>query len=400
MTTRFSSGAMYVLMALGVMLRADSGLAQVSDDFSGSDSIESAWSLVDPAGDSEWFMRSGWLTISIPGEKDHDLRPGVNRTPRLLQDVSDGDFGIEAKFESLPTEHFQIQGLVAETDPSNFLYLDIRRKGSAVKVACASVTGGATRIQGEIDFDGQGPTWLRLVRTGDQWLGSVSDDGESWNEAFLFTHAMNVARVGVFGGNAGSGGHEVPDLEYDDPVVDKSGERIPAPAFEVQVDYFFDISSPIDPEDGDIQNGVRVTDDLLALYYFQEGRGDLVLDHGPVLPRLDLTISDTNTMAWLPGGGIDLTSAALLATPGPAEKITTACKASNEITIEAWLHPASTSQSGPARIVTVSEDPSNRNVSLAQGQWGSLPSDVYDARLRTTSTSLNGQPETVSPRDP
>jgi len=63
----------------------------------------------------------------------------------------------------------------------------------------------------------------------------------------------------------------------------------------------------------------------------------------------------------------------------------------NAITIEVWIKPANTTQAGPARIVTVSKDPGQRNFTL--GQKGS----AYEVRLRTTSTSPNGEPSLSSP---
>jgi hypothetical protein len=64
----------------------------------------------------------------------------------------------------------------------------------------------------------------------------------------------------------------------------------------------------------------------------------------------------------------------------------------NEISIEAWITPANATQDGPSRIVTISDDSRNRNVTLAQGLWGDLPSSLYTTRLRTTKTDKNGVP--------
>jgi hypothetical protein len=70
---------------------------------------------------------------------------------------------------------------------------------------------------------------------------------------------------------------------------------------------------------------------------------------------------------------------------------------SNGLTIEAWVKPGDTSQDGPARIVTLSQDPYNRNFTLGQGLWGSYPSDLFDVRLRTTTTRDNGTPSLTTP---
>ena len=369
--------------------------AQVSDDFSLLELDPATWSFVDPVGDCSYEARNGWLTINIPADSWHDPRGDLNRAVRLMQDVTDGDFEIEAGFQSIPGEDYQIQGLLVETNPTCFLRLDYCRAGPDLKVFCATVTDGITKSRGEFNITADSALWLRLRRSANTWRGFHSQDGETWTEAFVFDHVMTVVSVGVFGGNAGI--YDDPDYELNDPLDDKRLDGRPAPAFDVVVDYFFDTANPIDPEDGDIQNGVRVIDDLQALYYFSAGVGDVVFDFSTALPKLDLDIADTNTVTWLPGGGLDLTTATLISSPGPAEKINNACMASDEITMEAWVDPVTASQSGPARILTVSYDPSNRNATLAHGQWGLLPSTVFDARLRTTETSLNGQPETISP---
>ena len=54
------------------------------------------------------------------------------------------------------------------------------------------------------------------------------------------------------------------------------------------------------------------------------------------------------------------------------------------------MKPANTTQDGPARIAGISADPNNRNVTVGQGLWGTLASNLYNVRLRTSSTGLNG----------
>ncbi len=79
--------------------------------------------------------------------------------------------------------------------------------------------------------------------------------------------------------------------------------------------------------------------------------------------------------------------------PRPAQKITNAVKKSGELTIEAWIKPARDRQDGPARIVSLSADPNQRNVTL--GQDGKR----CDVRLRTTTTSVNGIPSSATPNN-
>lgn len=134
----------------------------------------------------------------------------------------------------------------------------------------------------------------------------------------------------------------------------------------------------------------RVTQGLQALYTFDEGIGGTVFDVSGVGPPLDLSIGNTSRAKWVEGG-LAVTGSNLIASSAPAGKIINAVRASNEISIEAWVKPASLTQTGPARIVTLSRDTSTRNFTLGQGPSGGS-TQALDARLRTTTTDVNGQP--------
>jgi hypothetical protein len=134
----------------------------------------------------------------------------------------------------------------------------------------------------------------------------------------------------------------------------------------------------------------RVTDGLQAFYTFEGGKGDTIRDRSGVGSPLDLKIEKMSTVAWR-NGGLLVRSSALIRSPGPARKIIDSVKRTNALTIEAWIKPERGKQDGPARIVSLSADPNQRNFTLGQ--------DVrrYDVRLRTTSTSTNGIPSTSAP---
>lgn len=66
-------------------------------------------------------------------------------------------------------------------------------------------------------------------------------------------------------------------------------------------------------------------------------------------------------------------------------------KKSSELSLEAWFRTAGNDQTGPARMVTLSKDSSDRNITLGQ-DGGKL-----EVRLRTTSTSSNGVPSLATP---
>lgn len=55
------------------------------------------------------------------------------------------------------------------------------------------------------------------------------------------------------------------------------------------------------------------------------------------------------------------------------------------------MKPGDATQTGPARIVTLSKDPSNRNVTLGQG------ATACEVRFRSSATSPNGEPSLWSP---
>jgi hypothetical protein len=129
-------------------------------------------------------------------------------------------------------------------------------------------------------------------------------------------------------------------------------------------------------------------DGPVLLYIFKEGTGSVIHDVSGVGKPIDLTMDDPGAITWIPGGGISIDSITVAQNDEPATKVIDACTATDEITIEAWVKPASDDQGGPARIITCSIDGSNRNFTLAQDN--AKPANGYQIRLRTTSTNANG----------
>ncbi len=128
-----------------------------------------------------------------------------------------------------------------------------------------------------------------------------------------------------------------------------------------------------------------------VLYNFRDGTGDTIRDISHTGEPLNLKIEDEAAGEWLADGGLDIQRPVLIASAGPATKLSNSIKKSNAITVEAWIKPSNTTQAGPARIISLSKDTGNRNFTL--GQKG----DAYEVRLRTTSTSPNGEPALSSP---
>lgn len=139
----------------------------------------------------------------------------------------------------------------------------------------------------------------------------------------------------------------------------------------------------------------RVTSGLQVLYDFSAGWGNTVADVSGVGSALDLTIQNTAAVQWA-NQGLIIKSPTTITSSGPATKVINACKSSDEITIEAWVTPATTNQGGPSRIVSISADPNNRNTTLAQGLKPGEPTTLYNVRLRTSNSNDNGIPSLSS----
>jgi hypothetical protein len=141
-----------------------------------------------------------------------------------------------------------------------------------------------------------------------------------------------------------------------------------------------------------LKAGLKATlPDPVVLYRFREGQGDTIRDVSSRAEALDLKVKDASAVEWLPGGGLRLNRGSLIASSQPASKLIDTIKQSNALTVEAWVKPANATQAGPARIVTISKDTGNRDLTLGQ------KAGAYEVRLRTTATSFNGEPSLSSP---
>ena len=109
-----------------------------------------------------------------------------------------------------------------------------------------------------------------------------------------------------------------------------------------------------------------------------------------VLTPLDLEIADPGNVTWNSSGYLTVNSSTIMSSGVAASKIIDASVATNELSVEAWIAPANTTQSGPARIVTLSPNTSERNFTLGQN------GDQYIFRLRTTTNGTQGTDTVVT----
>jgi hypothetical protein len=236
----------------------------ISDDFSASSLNQSLWSFVNPLNDATLSFNGFQAVLNIPGGSSHD--PWVTNTAvRLMQKVPNGDFEVEAKFDSilqypLFTSGSQAQGIIVEQDSSNFLRFDVDCRGQAPQLFSATLANGTPTVRlNNAPIPGSPPHWLRVKRSGNTWTMSWSRDGVTFTTAVTFDFSLNVARAGPWAGNAGAIGAA-------------------APAFTAQIDYFFNRQSPIVPEDGVIlsPNFQRIVIDPAPLAsVLEKGLGDI-----------------------------------------------------------------------------------------------------------------------------
>jgi hypothetical protein len=97
-----------------------------------------------------------------------------------------------------------------------------------------------------------------------------------------------------------------------------------------------------------------------------------------------------NGAEWLHDGTLHFRAPGIARTQSPPEWLDDATR-SHRLSVFLRVRPADLSQTGPARIFTVSRDPWNRNITLGQD------ADALVLRLRTQETDADGQPERVIP---
>jgi len=201
-STNIATSIDYVFTTASENTGSPSGIE--SDNFDDSVFNSSLWTFSDPVGDSSVSMTGSQLAISIPAGTDHDLWTNANLAPRVLQPTNNTDFELEAKFDSLLTEKFQLQGITAEQDANNLVRFDFYSDGKVTKIFSATIVNGVATKKIQSTITTTAPMYLRVTRQGDLWTESYSFDGVNWTVAGSYTHALAVKNVSVFGGSGGS----------------------------------------------------------------------------------------------------------------------------------------------------------------------------------------------------
>lgn len=203
--------------------------APFSDDFNQCELNTDVWTFRDPVGDSSYTTSGRRLLLSVPAGTDHDLWKDKNFAPRVTQPITNGNFAVEAKFESVIDKRYQMQGIIVEQDDNNLLRFEFYSDGTDVRIFAAILSSSTptptVRVNQVINPVGT-DMYMRVTRTGNQWIQAYSFDGSNWTNSVSFNYTFTPARVGVYAGNAGT-----------------------FPAHTAIVDYFFNTTAPIVPED-------------------------------------------------------------------------------------------------------------------------------------------------------
>jgi hypothetical protein len=135
---------------------------------------------------------------------------------------------------------------------------------------------------------------------------------------------------------------------------------------------------------------IFATPEPIILYLF-EGDSKQILDSSKIAPPVHLDIHDPGAVSHKPGA-LTLKRPTLIQSSSAPTKLIKAIQHSGEFSLSAWITPANLTQAGPARVISLSKDSSNRNFTL--GQDGAK----FDTRFRTQSTGANGIPSLSSGR--
>ena len=265
-----------LLIAVILVLSAVPALAVVSDDFNSPSLNTGLWTFHDPVGNVSYYASGTNVVVDIPGGSIHDLWSTCNCGPRFVQPQSNSDFGIEVKFDTLPAEKYQMQGIIVGEDFDTYLRFDVQHDGGNASVFAAWVDGGSFSVYHSVDI-GAAAAYLRVTRTGNNFLVEYSYDGVLWTPAGNVNRVINVSEVGFF-------------------FASSSSSSWGTPSFTGSIDYFFDTSAPMVPEDGGAP--MAPTPPSIVTWY---GDTQTFGDHGVAEPNVQILgrVSDPDGIATL-----------------------------------------------------------------------------------------------------
>ncbi|MBK9387792.1 MAG: hypothetical protein IPN34_23495 [Planctomycetes bacterium] len=197
----------------------------VSDDFAGAALEAARWRLEDPSEQAVARLVDRRIELVLPrADTEPPLAPVL-----LLQELEHGDLELETALDSgFSAPRGQSAGLAFESDARNGFRFGATWSGDHLRLTCERRANGV-RTRSELPLSGQPlqlPIHLRVARRGDQWTLEHSFDRLIWSPSFTFTQGIGDLRAGLF------------------------AENRAAVPYTAQLDYVFERTEPIVPEDG------------------------------------------------------------------------------------------------------------------------------------------------------
>jgi hypothetical protein len=201
----------------------------VSDEFNGQALNTSSWKFVNPMGDGSYSLNGSELLLNVPGGSNHDPAfGGADNVVRIVQPAGGGDFTVTAKFDSIPSERYQFEGIVVEQDAANYLRFQFGSTGGTLVVGASKILSQTEDVLfSQVITVPTGATsiWLRVQKTGNNWTETWSANGTDYNTVGSFAQVLAAADLGPFSGNY-------------NPLA------AAVPAFTAKIDYFRSATVP------------------------------------------------------------------------------------------------------------------------------------------------------------
>ncbi|MFE9184519.1 ThuA domain-containing protein [Micromonospora haikouensis] len=188
------------------------GPVDPSDEFGGTALDKCRWNAILREDAATYRVTGGALQIDVP---NGDIYGTGNTGPTnfILQTAPSGDWTLETKVDgSLLAEQYQQAGLIVHADDDNYVKFDFivdNQAGQAVsrRIEFRSEVGGTVQNpQPEVTNLTSGVWHLRVARTGNDFTGSYSADGQEWTTLGTVSNTAVGAtpKIGLFtlGANA------------------------------------------------------------------------------------------------------------------------------------------------------------------------------------------------------
>ena len=142
--------------------------------------------------------------------------------------------------------------------------------------------------------------------------------------------------------------------------------------------------------DGQDGGAARVDANVIALYDFSAGTGDVVVDRSGVGTPMDLLIE--GEMEWVDGGGLkNVNGKAKAAAAASAKLFNLISEDQDEFTMEAWIIPEAEDQAVGGISVIAGYQRDNASINNNNFIFGQVNTN-FQLRTRSEATGNNGQP--------